>query len=193
VKEMARERKFSTESLFQATRELLLAHGYEGFTFALLADQLEVARGTIYKYYENKEELITDFMVYEMDHFLNDLNRIGEYRGFVAQFDFLIDIIFRDNTIPQLISVGQQIPVNNEKVKVNKAKINVLQLDMYKHLQAFISLGREEKILKPTIPDGLLLGMIFQTIAIPNHFNVPRSVWVESIKEILCHGMFTTS
>ena len=42
---MARERKFSLEELFQTTKQLLLDYGYEGFTFSLLADQLEVARG----------------------------------------------------------------------------------------------------------------------------------------------------
>ena len=72
---MARERKFSTDDLFQASKQLLLQHGYEGFTFSLLADQFDVCRA-LYKYYENKEELITDFMIYEMGKFLFELKEI---------------------------------------------------------------------------------------------------------------------
>lgn len=191
---LARERKFSTEGLFHATKQVLLEHGYEGFTFALLADLLDVSRGTLYKYYENKDELITDYMIYEMNQFLIDLKRIQEYPDFQSQFDYLIDIIFKDRSIPKIITMAQQIPAqSSDKVKANKAHLDKHHLNMYKHLQSFINLGREEKILKSNLADGLILGMIFQTIAIPNHFGVPQSEWVQSIKDIVGHGMFTNS
>lgn len=188
---MARERKFSIEELYQTTKELLLLHGYEGFTFSLLAERLDVSRGTLYKYYENKEELITDYMLDEMDKFLLKLQKIEQYEGFQLQFNKLIELIFEHSEIHQIIIIALQIPANaTKKVKLNKAKLDVLHLDMYKHLQGFIHLGREEKKLKAHIPDGLILGFIFQTIAIPNHFGIPHTEWVKSIKEIISHGMF---
>lgn len=191
---LVRERKFSTEGLFKSTKQTLLEHSYEGFTFALLAEKLEVSRGTLYKYYENKEELISDFMIYEMNHFLVELKKIHDYIDFESQFDFLINVIFKDHTIPKLIEMGIQIPSDiNEKVRENKEKLDLLHLKMYQHLQDFIRLGRKENILKPHLPDGLLLGMIFQTINIPNHFGVPRDEWIHSIKEIITSGMFTQS
>lgn len=79
---MARERKFTEEELFVAVKHILLAQGYEGFTFSLLADRLEVSRGAIYKYYENKESLITQFMVYEMDQFIHELEKINQLNGY---------------------------------------------------------------------------------------------------------------
>jgi TetR/AcrR family transcriptional regulator, repressor of fatR-cypB operon len=188
---MVRERKFSTDSLFLATKETLLDHGLEGFNFALLAERLEVSRGTLYKYYVNKEELVTDFMIYELNKFLVELKKIKDYNDFDSQFDYLFEVIFRDHTIPQLIEMGMQIPVqNNEKVRGNKEKLGKLHLDMYQYLQDFIQLGKNEKILKPHLPDCLLLGMIFQSINIPNHFGIPRVEWINSIKEILSNGMF---
>ncbi|MCH1627109.1 TetR/AcrR family transcriptional regulator [Ferdinandcohnia quinoae] len=189
---MARERKFSTDELFQETKQLLLQNGYEGFTFSLLADRLNVARGTLYKYYENRDELITDYMIYEMKQFLTNLKVIHEYRGFTSQFDFLLDFILMHHEVPQMIGIARHIPIDsNEKVKANRATLDQLHLDMYTQLGAFIQLGRDERLLKPTIPDGLILGMIFQTIAIPNHSGVPQSEWIQSIKEIISHGMFT--
>lgn len=60
---MARERKFSSDEIFNTTKILLLKYGYEGYTFSLLADTLNVSRAAIYKYYVNKEELIFDYLV----------------------------------------------------------------------------------------------------------------------------------
>ncbi|MED3573721.1 TetR/AcrR family transcriptional regulator [Cytobacillus praedii] len=189
---MARERKFSMEELFSAAKELLLIQGYEGFTFSLLADRLNVSRGALYKYYENKDELITDYMIAELNQFLTDLQKIERYDGFEEQFDFLMNLIFEMPEVQQMIKIAVQIPINvNDKVKENKAHLDKLHLDMYKHLQSFINLGKKEKRLKAHIADGLILGFIFQTIAIPNHFGVPHSEWVASIKEIISHGMFT--
>lgn len=187
---MARERKFSTDNLFQATKQMLLAHGYEGFSYSLLAEQLEISRGAIYKYYDNKEELITDYMLYEMEHFLAELKDIESVDGFDAQFDFLINLIFKNSTIPHMIELGRRIPITgNQKVKENHEKLDKQHLNMYQHLQGFISLGRQELKLKETLPDPLILGFIFQTIMIPNHFGIPQSIWISSIKEMIRHGM----
>ncbi|MEH7093500.1 TetR/AcrR family transcriptional regulator [Neobacillus vireti] len=187
---MARERKFSTDDLFQATEQMLLTHGYEGFSFSLLADQLEISRGAIYKYYDNKEELITDYMLYEMEQFLAELKDIESVDGFDAQFDFLINLIFKNSTIPHMIELGRRIPINgNQKVKENHEKLDKKHLNMYQHLQGFISLGRQELKLKETLPDPLILGFIFQTIMIPNHFGIPHTIWIRSIKEMIRHGM----
>lgn len=188
---MARDRKFSTSELFQTTTELLLQYGYEGFTFSILADHLEVSRGTLYKYYENKEELITDFMIHEMNLFLEELKNIHRIEGFEKQVDFLLELIFKNASIPHLIEIGKNIPSNlNQKVRDNQSKMEQQRFAMYHNLQAFIDLGRKEGKLKPNLPDSLVLGFIFQTIAIPNHFAIPRSEWVNSIKEMICHGMF---
>ncbi len=191
---MARERKFSTEELFQATEKILLQYGYEGFTFSLLAEKIKVSRGAIYKYYENKEELIFDYMIAEMETFLSKLSEIENQEGFSAQFDFLMNAIFAKTEIHTLIGVTQHIPVHsNKKIKDKKARLDQFHLDMYKHLQNFIKLGRAERILKPEIPDGLILGFIFQSITIPNHFGITKDEWIHSIKEILSHGMFVES
>lgn len=191
---MARERKFSNEELFQLVKKMLLQHGYEGFHFGLLAEQLDVSRGALYKYYENKDELITDFMLYEMQLFIGDLAQIENQGDFEAQFDFLMKLIFNKAEVHQLITVVQQMgSSSNEKAKENKERLEKLPLEMYRYLQNFISFGKREGKLKEHIPDSVMLGLIFQSIAIPNHFGLPKSVWVDSIKEIISKGMFAHS
>lgn len=187
---MARDRKFSTEDLYHATKHILLQQGYEGFNFSLLAERLDISRGAIYKYFDNREELVIHFMRYEMNLFLVELLEIEQYSTFDEKLTFLLDLIFKNPSVPRLIEIGQRIPINeNIKVKEDFFKLEDLRLEMYKHLQGFIDLGREEQKLKPSIPDALILGFIFQSIMIPNHFDIPHSVWVQSLKEILCNGI----
>lgn len=188
---MGRERKFTDEQLFKETKQLIIQDGYEAFTFSKLASLLNVSRGSIYKYYENKDELISEFLMYEMNRFLNDFNELDKSVGFQSQFDLLIDFIFQQSNIHQVIEIIHQIPVNTTKrVEYNKSRLSEYYVDMYKQFQGFIDLGRKENTIKSHLPTAVLLGMIFQTIAIPNHFGIPQEQWVGSIKEILSHGMF---
>lgn len=191
---MARERKFTNEELFQATEELLLAYNYEGFQFSLLADHLHVSRGAIYKYFENKEELITEYMLFKMENFLQELKEINSIDGFQAQFDFLLNLMFKNPELHQLIEIGKRVPVHiNAKVKDNQEKLDTYHLEMYHYVQGFIESGKREQLLNQNIPESLILGYIFQSIAIPNHFGIPHDVWVQSIKEMICHGIFKES
>lgn len=191
VKVMARERKFTDEHLFQATKQMIINDGYEAFTFSKLASILNVSRGSIYKYYENKDELISEFLMYEMNRFLNDFNELDKSGDFQTQFDLLIDFIFEQSNIHQVLEIIHQIPINTTKrVEDNKSRLSEYYVDMYKQFQGFIDLGRKENAIKSHLPTPVLLGMIFQTIAIPNHFGIPQVEWIASIKEILSHGMF---
>lgn len=185
---LARERRFTDEELFQATGELLLQLGYEAFTFSLLAAELEVSRGTLYKYYKNKDELIIHYMLYEMREFLLKLKEIHKRETFEEQFEFLLALIFENSSIHHLIEIGMAVPKEKDE---NIKRLNKKHLEMYEELMEFIHLGKKEQKLKADLPDSLLLGFIFQTISIPNHYRVPREEWVSSIKEVLRHGMFT--
>ncbi len=71
---MARESKFTIDELYTKTRSFFIHHGYDGFHFGLLAERLGVTRSALYKYYRNKDELITEFMLYEMERFLREVN-----------------------------------------------------------------------------------------------------------------------
>jgi TetR/AcrR family transcriptional regulator, repressor of fatR-cypB operon len=190
---MARGRKFSNEELFLAVKDLLLDSNYEGFTFGYLADRLDVSRGAIDKYYQNKDELITDFMIYEMQQFIQKLKQIETLSSFDEQFNFLLDTIFNQTEVHQLIHIANKISdISNNKVNNNKKKLEKLPLEMYKYLQSFVQFGKKEGKLKSHIPDSLLLGIIFQSIAIPNHADIPKTEWVHSMKEVLGKGMFTS-
>lgn len=95
-----------------------------------------------------------------------------------------METIFTKTELHQLISIAKQIH-SNENVNEHKDKLEKLPLEMYRYLHGFISLGKEEGKLKAHIPDSVMLGIIFQSIAIPNHFGIPKAEWVAAIKEII--------
>ncbi|MCM3357923.1 TetR/AcrR family transcriptional regulator [Psychrobacillus sp. MER TA 171] len=188
---MARERKFTDEHLFKETKELIIHDGYEAFTFSKLASRLGVSRGSLYKYYDNKDELISEFLMYEMARFLSDFDKLNKSSDFQTQFNELIDFIFAHNNIYEILDIIGQIPAPTTKRALNnKSRISEYYISMYQQFEGFIELGRKEGLIKEHLPTAVLLGMIFQIIAIPNHFNIPEGEWVASIKEILSSGMF---
>ncbi|CAM5220520.1 TetR family transcriptional regulator OS=Ureibacillus acetophenoni OX=614649 GN=SAMN05877842_10523 PE=4 SV=1 [Ureibacillus acetophenoni] len=187
---MAREKKFTNEELYHAVKHLLLKHGYDGFTFTVLASYLDVSRAAIYKYYENKEELLSEYMVYELEKFLNDMKVIGEKKTFQEQFDALFDMIFSDLSLYEIRTMGMQIPIINNKIKANKQKISGIIIDLFASLQQFVELGKKESVFKEELPNNLILGMIFETVNIRNQNNIPLPEWVEMIKDVISHGLF---
>lgn len=188
---MARERKFTDTELFNATKVIFIRDGYDSFTFSKLATVLNVSRGSIYKYYENKDELLSEFLTFEMNHFLKEFHALDKEGDFQTQFHVLIDFIFQHNSSNNILEIIKQIPVNSTGIiEDNKSRLSEYHVEMYKQFQGFIDLGRKEKVIKSHLPTAILLGMIFQTIAIPNHYSIPQEEWVASIKEILCHGIF---
>ena len=188
---MARERKFTKEDLYTASKQLLLKHGYEGYSFTLLANELNISRAAIYKYYENKEELLSEYMLFELRNFLHDLALINKKSTFIDQFHALFDILFKDMSIYQIREIGMQIQTVNKKVEKNKKELEKLHIELYSSLQNFINIGRSEKVLRENIPEGLILGIIFHTVNIPNTSGLPHDEWVQILKEVISHGMFT--
>src|SRR5690606_4327929 len=183
---MARESKFTKSDLYKATHHLLLQHGYAGFHFGLLAEKLNITIAALYKYYNNKDELITEYMAFEMERFLNDLEKIEEYSRFEDQLDFLLREILIYSNIHQILVWVFQIP-KSKHAKVNQTlqQLEHQHEKMYALLNGFIRLGKKEKMLKPELPDHLLLGFIFNAVNIPNRSQLPEEAWTNLIKEFL--------
>ena len=188
---MARDRKFTDDELFQMTKLLLVLVDYDAFTFSKLASMMKVSRGSIYKYYENKDELISEFLMYEMNRFLQGFSELDKSGDFQTQFDLVIDFIFKHSEIHQILEIINQIPKNtSNRVLSNQTQLSAYHTDMYKQFQGLIEQGKRERVIKSHLSDAIILGMTFQTIAIPNHFGIPNDEWIASIKEILSEGMF---
>ncbi|WP_455661055.1 TetR/AcrR family transcriptional regulator [Pradoshia sp.] len=191
---MARVRKFSSSEIFSETKKLLLSNGYNGFTIRLLADALDVSRAAIYKYYTNKDELIMDFMIHEMSILIGDLKEIDQTARFEVQMDNLLACIFKMKNLHEILGIASIISDSgNGQVARKKERLEELHKSMYRPMERMIALGKDEGVLSDHLPDALILGFIFQSIAIPNHMNLPEKDFRKLIIEMICTGIYKSS
>lgn len=191
---MARERILTRELLLEETGELLLAAGYEGFTFSLLAERLHVSRGAIYKYYANRDALLMDYMLYHMEHFIHDLKQMDHKWSFHKQFQFLIELLFKHSEIHQILKTADQIPINKRaRTEEGMQRFQKMFHEMKERLREFISLGKRENYIRPEIPEEIILLFLHQLVEIPTAKGISRANWIEHVTEILQCGIFINS
>ena len=56
-------------AIIRATLDLVAEHGFHGAPMALVAERAEVAAGSIYRYFENKDDLIDETYLYLVERF----------------------------------------------------------------------------------------------------------------------------
>ncbi|MFE6166747.1 TetR/AcrR family transcriptional regulator [Viridibacillus arvi] len=188
---MARERKFSSDEIFNTTKILLLKYGYEGYTFSLLADALNVSRAAIYKYYVNKEELIFDYLVSVLKKIHIDLKLIDQQLPFTAQLDELVTKVYKYKDLQQILVKAKEIQENGSEVLIHKkASIQQLQIGIYSIIQTIIDQGKKEDFLDKEMPNDIILKFILHSVATPNSDGVKHESWLFYIKKLICSGIF---
>lgn len=187
---MGRNKKFSLAEMFDATEQLLLTVGYEGFTVGLVAEQLNVSRAAIYKYYTNKEALIADFMLERMTAFMAEIEQIPQQQKFHVQMDYLLGVIFRSKDLHHMLSYAHAIHAKDDTVILEKLqKLNDMHRSMYGPMRAMIEQGKAEGLLKTHLSNDIILAFIFQSISIPNHTQLEEKEFLNSVKEMIFSGI----
>ena len=187
---LARERKFSTTEIFRETERLLLTVGYDGYTISLLAEALNVSRAAIYKYYTNKEELVVDFMLEHMTKMIQQFTAIDRTQSFTVQLDEVLNIVLESKDLHRIFSMAHVVDTKGKEDVVKKlARLTQLHEEMYTPLQAMVDRGKEEGLLKESIPNAVILAFIFQSIDLPNHMHIPEEQFVQAIKTLVCSGI----
>lgn len=189
---MARERKFSTEDIFNETKKLLLEHGYERYNIGLLAEKLNVTRAAIYKYYTNKDELVVDFMLHEMDEMIAQFEKVNEFEQFEEQLNSVLTTIFNSKDLHHILAFAQLIEAkDDDNVAQKLQRLNELHMEMYKPLIGLIAKGKREQLIHQELPDSIMLSFIFQSIQIPNHMNEPKETFIHSLRKLILNGLYT--
>lgn len=186
---MGREKKFSRVELWNATRELILEVGYIGFTFSLLAEKLHISRAAIYKQFHVKEELIIDYMVYEMEYSIELLQSIDATKDFDTQLSDLLRKMYSMKDVHRALGFATTIPSITEHVTYQKQKLSTMHRDLYAPLVRIIDKGKEEGKIALQRSSAMLLGFIFQTIDVPNFEKLTSEDLVQEMKEFILYGL----
>ncbi len=175
--------------LYIATKEQILQVGYDGFTISHLADVLGVSRAAIYKQYVNKDELLIDFMLFEMQQSIEDLQKVRQDGTFEQQLEDLLYRMSRFNEVHQLLGMTSLIQNTSEEVIQKKEQLASMHKDLYAPLMRIVSNGKKEKYIASSMPDSLVLAFIFQTIDIPSQQNLSNDEQLQYIKQLILYGV----
>ncbi|WP_102693268.1 TetR/AcrR family transcriptional regulator [Rummeliibacillus pycnus] len=186
---MGRDRKFSKIDLFVATKEQILLVGYDGFTISHLAGTLEVSRAAIYKQYTNKDELLIDFMLYEMEQCISDLQKVRQDGTFEQQLEDLLNRMSNFNEVHQILGMASLIQNVSEEVIQKKKQLSSMHGDLYAPLLRIVAKGKTEDYIASDMPEALVLAFIFQTIDIPRQQNLTNDELLQYIKRLILHGV----
>lgn len=188
---MPRKKKFTVEDLYHQTHLLLMKVGYDQFTFSLLADELSVSRAAIYKYYSNKDVLISDYLTFEMKKLLEEFDQMEWSSDREEHFNQLFELIFNYSDVHQLSNVfTQKMKMKNEKIQFKENISKELHERFFGHIQSFILSCQETGFIKKELPANLLINMIFHSVIINTSSDLTQKERAGYIREILAHGMF---
>lgn len=187
---MGRDRKFNTVDLFSCTKMLIIQTGYEGFTIGQLAKQLNVTRAAIYKYYQNKDELLLDFMVEEMKNALTSFSSLSKSLPFLEKINLLLQKIFTYKDLHLILGFQEVIPTKGHpQLEAKKNQLSLMHRELYLPLIHVVQQGKTEGFIEMDMPNELLLGFIFQSITVPNHSGMNDEQALNYTKKLILNGI----
>lgn len=150
------------DAILEATLNLLANKGFHGFSIKQVADQAGVAAGTVYLYFADREDLISqlqtaitekvgEHIFAQHDH---QQSLFDQYRQFCLSFWKL----FQQQ--PQILLSKAQfdhLPPDKQSEKYEKAKV------ILSPLMEFLERGRREQVMKD-FPDEVLFSLAFESI-----------------------------
>src|ERR1700687_2634855 len=74
-------KEFRVRELLEAARRVIGKHGFQGATIDRVAEEAQVAKGTVYIYFANKDELLHAAVIDGLRTMLNQLSQVGETVG----------------------------------------------------------------------------------------------------------------
>jgi len=71
-------KEFRVRELLEASRRVIGKYGFQGATIDRVAEEAQVAKGTVYIYFNNKDELLHAAVIDGIRTFLNELRQVAE-------------------------------------------------------------------------------------------------------------------
>jgi len=185
------------DGISQAALEVLKEHGYEGLTMDRVAEVAGIAKGSLYHYFRNKQELVT----YLFEQTIEPAIQAGEeifqqvvpavtkleamvrmWFDYFSQHRALFDFLFRDPTVRELCFTSQRTK-------------NGLAIDRF---SAILQQGISEGVFRPldvTYAAEMIIGSL--QFVIERQLETGKSHPIEDsvrrLMDIVLHGIGHTS
>lgn len=176
------------KAIFESTLELIKEHGFHGAPMSLVAKNAGVAAGTIYHYFESKEQLICELYTYNRSRVVEIVNMAMKENSAYKEKFFKIwtDLYKFYVQKPNVLIFFEQFV--NSPYNVDKYP-NHFRGQLYNFFVEGIKNG-QIKAVKPEILLVLTLGSINSTAKLNLFGNIPLDKTdLQQIVEILWDGI----
>lgn len=150
--------------IIDAALKVIAENGYHASQVAKIAKQAEVADGTIYLYFKNKEDILISVFKEKLGSFIEAIKiEIDQKETANEKLLTLIEMHFKQLTKSPYLAIVAQLELRQSKLDLRKEINNVLvsYLDV---IDSIIELGLETGEVSTTINPQLMRQMIFGTL-----------------------------
>lgn len=150
--------------IIEAALQVIAENGYHASQVSKIAKQADVADGTIYLYFKNKEDILISVFKEKMGSFIKQIEfKIKQEATADKQLLALIESHFVQLSENKYLAIVTQLELRQSKPKLREEINNVLKayLDI---IDLVIQNGIDEKLFRDDIDVRLMRQMIFGTL-----------------------------
>jgi AcrR family transcriptional regulator len=190
-KKMARKKKVDQQELMQVTEELLLKIGYERLNFKLIATQLFVGRSTIYEYYSNKEELVSEYMLKLMNQVLERVDQIeeGESVDPLTNLRKVLLVLLDYKHVHLITEITPVLDRTSPIVDQKLVKLAELEQKLFTFIHTQFQMAEQLGVLRQDLQVQIKTNFLYQLIKLKKEEKIEREEWAEVLFSLLINGL----
>lgn len=161
---MAKKTGEKYQAIIEAAVTVIAEHGYHNAQVSRIAKEAKVADGTIYLYFENKDDILISLFEEKMGQFIETC------RERIAEADTLEEKLYVlvKTHLSQLASNPKLARVTQIELRQSNPEVSMAIMEVVKHyfdlIDEVIVMGIEEGAFRPDIDKRIARMMIFGTL-----------------------------
>jgi TetR/AcrR family fatty acid metabolism transcriptional regulator len=161
---MAKKTGEKYEAIIAAAVKVIAKFGYHQAQVSKIAKEAKVADGTIYLYFENKEDILISLFEEKMGQFIEIAkNRINQVQSVEDKLRSLIYMHFYQLSLDHELAIVTQLELRQSNPELRR-QINDVLKKYLSLIDNVIQVGLEQGVLKDDIDPILARNMIFGTL-----------------------------
>lgn len=183
------------EAIIDAAVKVIARHGYHNAQVAKIAREAQVADGTIYLYFENKDDVLTSLFREKMGRFIQEMEKtLSQITDPAEQLKTLIDGHFRHLQQDEELAIVTQIELRQSNPSVRKVIGQILKSYLNIIDQIILS-GQKSGCFRRNVDVKIARKMIFGTLDetvtswIMNGRKYSLLDMVDEIHDLFLHGL----
>jgi TetR/AcrR family transcriptional regulator, fatty acid metabolism regulator protein len=161
---MAKKTGEKYQAIIDAAVRVIARQGYHNAQVSKIAKEAKVADGTIYLYFENKDDILISVFSVKMGQFTETCRqRILEASSAQQKLYALVHNHFSQLSLDQELAKVTQIEMRQSNPEISEA-IGIITKQYFNLIDDVVREGMESGIFRPTIEVRLARKMIFGTL-----------------------------